>query len=159
MKKTWLLRGVALLCLCLFVFLVCESVLILQLPHLWFYSFCLCVGIYELCKGFFFRFDSALYFGTLMLGIGSSGYLFFLLDLMQYGVFFIGLAFIFASLNTFFFCHQKFHLIIAYSISFVTLYGFLLVKNLITTPIFIAFVVMFLVQLTVSIILNIKKGI
>lgn len=158
LKKTWLLRGFAVLCLLVFMGFVCFCVLYLKIPNLWFYSFCLCVGAYELAKGVMFKFDSAFYFGILLLNIGISGFNFYLLDLRSYAVFFIALAFILASISTFLVYHQKFHLILAYSLTFLTLYGFLLRKNLITTPIFIAFVVYFLLQLVISIILNIKKG-
>lgn len=159
LKKTWLLRAIALLCIPLFVGLVCLCTLRLHLPNLWFYAFCICIGIYELSKGFFFRLDSSIYFGFLMTSIGTSGFCFYLLDLRNYAVMFIALSFALASLITYIFCHQKSHLILSYSISFVGLYGFLLIKNLITTPIFIAFVATFLLQLIVSIIINIKKGI
>lgn len=158
-KKTWFLRGIALFNLLVLIGLVCMSFLYLKIPNLWFYSFCLCIGGYELTKGFLFRFDSALYLGMLMTNIGTSGFVFYLLELRSFAGFFVALSFILASLLTFAFCHQKFHLILAYSISFFTLYAFLLTKSLITTPIFIAFATLFLVQLTVSIILNIKKGI
>ena len=157
-KKTWILRSIAVVNLLIFVGLVCLSVLQLKIPSLWFYSFCLCVGAYELAKGLMFKFDSAFYFGVLLLNIGFSGFIFFLLDLRSYAIFFIAVAFILASILTFLVYHQKFHLILAYSLTFLTLYGFLLRKNLITTPIFIAFVVYFLIQLSVSIILNVKKG-
>ena len=157
-KKTWLLRGIAVVNLLIFAGLVCLCVLYLKIPSLWFYSFCLCVGAYELAKGLMFKFDSAFYFGVLLINIGISGFDFFLLDLRSYAIFFIAVAFILASVSTFLVYHQKFHLILAYSLTFLTLYGFLLRKNLITTPIFIAFAVYFLVQLGISIILNIKKG-
>lgn len=159
LKKTWLLKIIALIYLLLFVGLVCFCTLYLKIPNLWFYSFCFCIGIYELSKGFFFQLDSSVYFGALLTNIGISGFCFYLLELRTFAVLFISLSFILASMFTFFFCKQKFHLILAYSLSFVTLYGFLLIKNLISTPIFIAFVIPFLIQLVVSIIINLKKGI
>ena len=159
MKKTWLLRSIALCSLLAAIGLICMDILYLEIPNLWFYSFCLCIGIYELAKAFLFRFDSALYFGTLMASLGANGYIFYLHGFRHYAVFFIVLSFIAASLVTFIVCHQRFHLILAYSISFVGIYGFLLTKSLITPPIFIAIVALFLIQCTVSIILNIKKGI
>lgn len=159
MKKTWLLRSIALCCLLLFAGLTTFCVVSLKVPNLWFYSFCLCIGIYELSKGLLFRFDSALYFGLLLTSIGASGFVFYLLQLRQYAAFFIATSFVVASVLTFILCHQKFHLILAYSIGFLTLYAFLLAKNLISTPIFIAFLSIFLLQLVVSIILNVKKGI
>ncbi len=159
LKKTWLLRFIALLCLMLFVGLVCVCVLQLKIPNLWFYSFCISIGIYELARGFLFRFDSSIYFGSLLSNIGISGFLFYLLKLRYFTVLFISLSFILASLFTFCICKQKFHLVLSFSLSFVTIYGFLLLKTLISTPIFIAFVVPFLLQLIVSIILNLKKGI
>ncbi len=159
MKKTWLLRGIALGNLLLFVGLTLMSFLHLNIPNLWFYSFCLCIGAYELSRGLLFKLDSAIYLGSLLTNIGANGFIFYLMDLRNYAIFFIAISFVLASLATFILCHQKFHLILAYSISFLSLYAYLLSKSLITTPIFIAFGCVFLVQLTVSIILNIKKGI
>ena len=158
-KKTWFLRSIALCCALLFVGLTCFAFLKLKIPNLWFYSFCLGVGIYELSKGLLFRFDSALYFGLLMTNIGASGYIFYLCNLREYAVFFIAISFIIASILTFVLCQQRFHLILAYSITFLSLYGFLFAKKLISTPILIAFILLFLIQLVVSITLNIKKGI
>lgn len=158
-KKTWFLRGIALFNLLLFVALACVSFLCLKIPNLWFFSLCACIGLYELSKSILFRFDSALYFGALLTNIGANGFVFYLLHQESFAVVFVGISFATASLVTFVLCHQKFHLILAYSISFLTIYSFLLIKNLITPVIFIAFIGAFLIQFIVSIIINIKKGI
>jgi hypothetical protein len=158
-KKTIVLRFSAVFNFLLFATLTLCCILLFKKPTLWFYSLCLSVGLYQLCKGVLFRLDSAFYFGSLTLAVGAVGFLFTLLQLQKFAVFFIALAFAVASIFTFAAFRQKFHLVFTYSLSFVNLYGFLLAKNLITTSIFLAFVVPFLLQLVISVILKIEKGI
>ncbi len=146
-KKTTLLKifaGLAFLGFLAFIFI---SIFFFKTPSLWFFGFCLLLGCFEIIKSTLFKLDSALYLGTLLVGIGSLGLFFHFTNTAQYAPFYIALAFIIASLITFLFCGQKFHLIIVFSIIFVSLYCFLYVKNLINIPILIAFTLPFLLLL------------
>ncbi len=156
-KKTYLLRATALICFVAFVALCVLSATIFKKADLWFYSFCLCLGTFELVKSMLFKLDSSFYLGTLLFGIGAVGYIFLFTNTRIYAPFYICLAFIVASVLTAVFCGQRFHLIIAYSIFFVALYALMLIKNFITTPIFIAFIVPFLVLFILGVILGIKR--
>lgn len=150
-KKTYILRATAILCVLSFIASIFMSIFLLNSPELWFYFFCLFVGIFQLVKGFLFRFDSCLYLGTLLCAIGGAGLLYTFAHIEQYAGFFIALAFVAASVVTYCFSGQKFHLIFSYSIIFVLLYTYLYIKNFITTPIFIAFLTPFLVSLLTEI--------
>lgn len=149
-KKTYILRISALLSTIFFI-----SSLIFVITHqkysLWFFNFCLAVGFFELCKSFLFNLDSSLYIGFLLSTIGASGYIFTFTNTQSFAVFYIATAFATSSLITFWFSKQRFHLIFAYSLFFVSLFGILLKKSLINMPIFIAFTATFLLLLILEI--------
>ena len=150
-KKSLLLKITAIflfLCFAVATFFAFYS---LKIPDLWFYNFCISLGLFQIVKGFFFKLDSVLYIGFLLLFIVLAGYLFWFTKTYNYSPFFISLAFILASIFTFIFTEQNFHLIFAYSLIFVTILALLLVKNFITLSIFIAFISLFLVLLVVEI--------
>lgn len=155
-KKTWLLRAVACLLFLIFVGLVFMTAYVFKIADLWFFSFCICIGLLELVESIMFHFDSAFYFGSLLSLIGTSGFVFLFLSLQKFAIFFIAIAFALASAFTAVVYKQQFHLIIAFSIIFPTIYGYLFVKNLITLPIFIAFSVAFLLLLILGIITHLK---
>lgn len=156
-KKTLFLRAFAILAVLCFIALCLLSVYVFKIPDLWFYGFCLCLGSFEIVKSMLFKLDSSFYLGTLVTGIGAVGFIFWFTHMPQLAPFYILLAFVTSSLLTALFCGQRFHLIIAFSLSFVGLYAYLLTKSLITPPIFIAFVVAFLVLFILEIILSIKR--
>ena len=156
-KKTLFLRGFAVFATLCFVALCLLSVYVFKIPDLWFYGFCLCLGSFEILKSMLFKLDSSFYLGTLVEGIGVVGFIFCFLHTPHLAPFYILLAFISASLLTSLFCGQRFHLIIAFSLSFVGLYAYLLTKSFITPPIFIAFVTAFLVLFILEILLSIKR--
>lgn len=156
-KKSFLLKVFAILAICSFIALTVLSVLVFKIPELWFYSFCLCFGIFEVVKSFFFKLDSSFYLGNLAFYIGIFGYIFIFTNQTKYAPIFILSAFIISSLLMFLIYKQRFHLILFFSLIFVTVYSYLLINSLITTPIFIAFVVTFLVLLVVTIIIELKR--
>lgn len=155
-KKSYLIRISAILLLFVFIVSVLLDIYLLNVAELWFFSFCLCIGLFELVESFLFHFDSAFYFGSLLSLIGSSGYIFTFPEISKFAVFFVALSFLIASLLTSIVYKQKFHLIISFSILFPTTYGFLFAKNLITLPIFIAFSCCFLVILILSLTTSLK---
>ncbi len=150
-KKTYILRTIAIACFLGFLSFVFISIFLFKSPTLWFYAFCVFVGLFELLKAFLFKFDSSVYLGTLLLCIGISGFIFTYTNTEPYSAFYIAISFILASIFTFIFCGQRFHLIIAFSIFFVSIYAILYVINLINLPILIAFLVPFLLLLIVEI--------
>lgn len=152
-KKTYILRVTAVIVLLGFVCTTIYSLLKLKIPDLWFYNFCFAIGFFELTKGLLFKLDSSLYLGCLTTGIGIAGYIFWLTGTIGYAIFYIALAFITASIITSVKTKQHFHLVFAFSIFFVALYGILLKKSLINMSIFIAFVSVFLLLLIIEIII------
>ncbi len=146
-KKSTLLHFFAMTAFLAFVTYVFLSIFLWKNPHLWFFGFCLFVGGFEIVKSVLFKFDSCVYIGTLLLGVGISGFVFTFTNTTAYAPYYIALAFIVASLVTNLICGQKFHLIIAFSITFVTLYCFLHTINLITIQILLAFILPFLLLL------------
>ena len=75
-KKSLLLKITAIflfLCFAVATFFAFYS---LKIPDLWFYNFCISLGLFQIVKGFFFKLDSVLYIGFLLLFIGLAGYLF-----------------------------------------------------------------------------------
>ncbi len=152
-KKSFILKAFAMLAFLSFVAYIFISIFWVKNPTLWFFGFCLFLGGFELVKSMLFKFDSSFYLGSLLVSIGILGFVFHHTDTASYAPFYIAIAFVIASVATFFFCGQKFHLIVAFSIVFVSLYFFLFSKNLISTPILIAFVVPFLVLLILEILM------
>ncbi len=155
-KKTYYIRATALICFSLFVTLCVLSATIFSKIDLWFFGFCISIGLFEMTKSLLFHLDSSFYLGSLTFLIGVSGFIFLLTSTSQFAFFYISLAFTLASILTFFVFKQKFHLILSYSTIFVSLYCFLFAKNLITTPILIAFLCSFLILFILEVILNIK---
>ncbi len=152
-KKTYILRATAVIALLGFVCATIFSSLKLKIPDLWFYNFCLSIGLFELTKGLLFKLDSSFYLGCLTTGIGIAGYIFWLTGTIEYAVFYIALAFVTASIITSVKTKQHFHLVFAFSIFFVALYGILLKKSLINMSIFIAFINLFLLLLIMEMII------
>lgn len=151
-KKSIILRWLAVLFILLFAVLVYCSISVFEKPEIWFFSFCLCLGLFEIAKSFMFNLDSAFYFGILLTFLGVAGYVFTFTNTQHYVSVFILSTFALASLFTYSVTEQRFHLIIAFSLFFVAIYCFLYLKSLITLPIFIAFVTTFLLLLIVAII-------
>ena len=158
-KKSIMLWTCAITLFFAFVGATTASTILLKIPDLWFYNFCICLGLFETIKSTFFNLDSSLYFGSLLQSIGSVGYVFWTTNTNLFAPAYILLAFSVASFVTFVFCGQRFQLIISFSLFFVTTYTFLFIKTLITWPIFIAFVGGFLLLLILELIIYIKRGI
>ena len=150
-KKSLLLRAFAILAVLSFVAYVFLSIFWLKDATLWFFGFCLFVGSFELVKSFLFRFDSCIYIGTLLVCIGIFGYVFSFNGTAAFAGFYVSLAFMLASVVTYFFTGQKFHLVLMFSILFVSLYCLLYVKNLISAPVLVAFLLSFLLLLILEI--------
>ncbi len=156
-KKSIILRTSALLFSWAFFVFIFISIFVLKNPALWFFGFCLFLGVFEIVKSLLFRLDSSLYFGSLLTNIGIVGFVFFYTNTTFYAGYYVCLAFIVASVVTCIVCRQPLHLVLAFSIFFVGIYSLLLTKNFISTPIFIAFVVPFLLLLILEMFLHFKR--
>lgn len=155
-KKNIVLLAVAISMFFCFIIMFFLSIFLFKIPSLWFFSFCTCVGIYELTKSFLFKIDSSLYFGFLLCSVSSAGFFCLFSQNTSYFSVLILSCFCLSSIVTFLFFRQRFHLILAFSINYYALYNFLLIKNVISFQIFIAFTVPFLVLLVVSVLSSIK---
>ncbi len=155
-KKTLILKVSALLFSWAFLAFLFICIFLLKNPILWFFGFCLFLGTFEIIKSLMFKLDSSLYIGTLTTSIGTAGFIFIYTNTSNFAGYYIALCFIIASIITYIFCKQKFHLIITFCILYFSIYSILLTKNLISTPIFIAFIIPFLLLLILEILFNIK---
>ncbi len=150
-KKSTVLRTATLLFFLMFLAYIFISVFWIKIPSLWFFGFCIFVGGIELIKSALFKYDSCLYLGTLLFGIGIAGHVFLLTNTAIYAPYYLSLAIMLASVTTYVFSGQKFHLIIAFSTLYVALFCLLYTKNLINLSILIAFLVPFLLLLLLEI--------
>ena len=155
-RKSILLSVIAIAMLFSFFVLCALSFTVFPDPDLWFYSFMLCLGFFEFSKGIFFDVDSSFYFGLLLTLFGISGFLAIFFNLTVYFPLFFGSSAALASLSSYTRYKQDFHLILAFSLIFVSLYGYIFIKKLISLKIFIAFVTSFLLLLILSIVSNIR---
>lgn len=155
-KKSIILSATAVIMFFSFTTLCILSFTLFKRPDLWFYSFMLCLGIYEFVKGILFDIDSSFYFGLLLIGFGSTGFLALFLSIQTYFPLLFGVSGAISSIVTFLRYKQDFHLVLAFSIIFVCLYGYIFIKKLISLDIFIAFTMSFLLLLFMSILANIN---
>lgn len=109
-KKINVLRFVTIINLLLFIVSIFFSIYVLFIPKLWFDFYCVFVGTYLLTKAFLYKSDSNCYFGFLLLFLGAFLFLntYFNLDYLFIA---IVLSFCLASVMTYLFTHQIFHII------------------------------------------------
>ena len=111
MKKSIVLLAVAISMFFCFITMLFLSIFLFKLPSLWFFSFCACVGIYELTKSVLFNIDSSLYLGSLLTSIAFVGFFCLFSSNMTYFPVLIPACFCFSSITVFLFFKQRFHLI------------------------------------------------
>lgn len=140
-KKSYILAAVLALSSALFLFSTLVSVLVFHLDFLWFYLFCLCAGIYQLCKAALFKLDSALYVGTLLFTISIAGIYSFALNLWNFFPVLLLSSFFFASFVTFALFSQKFHLYFSILLLFIAISLFFMKINIISSAFFVALTV------------------
>ena len=155
-KKTYILRIVAPLLLLGFIATIFLDIFLFKSPTIWFYCFLIMVGAYHFLKGFLFCLDSSLYFGSLLSFLGSFG-LVWTFKTTNFVWLYVGLSFLLASTVIFLKFKDNFHLIVIYSTIFINLYLLSVSKNLTTWPIFIAFVLPFLLLLILISLKNLKR--
>ena len=136
-KKSYILTSAFVLLAAAFLALTLLTILLFKQYYLWFFIFCACCGGYQLLKGVLFHFDSAFYFGILLLSVAGTGF---------YSTFFNGyfqslyyiLDFAIASYLTFVFFGQKFQLYLAILLYFVALFWLFFKIKFISIGIFVA---------------------
>ena len=155
-KKSIILYVFAAMMLFSFITLTFLSFLVFKRPALWFFSFCLCSGLYDLLRGNLLKIDNSFYLGTLLLCFGIVGYLYSFLNFENCTIIIFSIPFAISSFLTYIAYRQQFHIILAFSTFFFVVYGCLLAKKIITFEIFIAFGITFLVLLILTVIFQIK---
>ena len=121
-----------------FFALLFVSIFLFKSSSLWFFYLCLFCGQHLLIKAMLFHLDSSCYFGTLLFLVGTLGQIIeFKAGLTFSAVYFL-LAFAFASLATYCFFNQKFHLVLFIVFAGNALAWFFYKINFISLGIFIA---------------------
>ncbi len=138
-KSTWLLIS-AIFNFIVFVTAATLSFTIYKQYDMWFFILCLCIGQHLIFKSFLFRFDSCLYYGTVLFLVGVLYPFAIYLQILRFYPVFILLAFAAASLFTFYFYNQPYHLILALSLFFVIIGLILFLINIISIWIFLAII-------------------
>ena len=157
-KKSKILGVTLLLFLIIYlVFIGLNVIFFKEYCTLWFYVFCLLVGLFEILKGRFFKLDSAFYLGAGLLLTGVSGGVSILSATEVFLPIYILLAWVVASVLSYTICGQRFHLVIAYSLFFVLIFQLLQKLNLISFSISIAICLSFLLLLVVSALVSFLK--
>ena len=136
-KKTTILRLSFIINLLLFVASSVISFFVIKNYNLWFFMFCLFIGLHLIIRSFLFKFDSSCYFGFLLLFVGIFYLYCLLLNLAMYPLFIL-LSFSIASYLTAFFYKQSFHYFLSISLILVDIGLLLYMINIITIWIFLA---------------------
>lgn len=147
-KSTWLSLS---LVVNIFLFVTASVLFCLFLKdyNLWFFIFCLFIGLHLINKSLLFKFDSSCYFGVLLFLIGFLYFIAWWFDILNFYSVFVLISFSFASFCTYSFFHQSFQLFLALSLFFVTIGLFLFVINLISIWIFVAILALSVILLVI----------
>ena len=141
-KKINLLKFVAVKNLLFFISSIFVSIYVFQIPKLWFDFYCFFVGEYLLTKAFLYKSDSNCYLGFLLIFLGIF---LFLNTMLELNFLFIAIviSFALASLFTFLFSHQIFHLIYGMNFLFWCFFYVLFRQNIVNIYIFFVIIVSF----------------
>lgn len=139
-KKTTILKLSFILNALLFIVSCFLSFLVIKDYNLWFFTFCIFMGIHQIVRSALFRVDSSCYFGVLLFFIGIFYIYCLVLHIEYYISIFILFAFIFASYFTGYFFSQTFHKILSISLFFSDIALFFYLLNMISLWIFLAII-------------------
>lgn len=139
-KKTTILRLSFILNVLLFIISSLISFFVIKNYNLWFFMFCIFIGLHLLIRSFLFKFDSSCYFGFLLLFVGGFYLYCLLLKLSAFYPIFLVLAFSLASYFTAFIYHQNFQYFLSFSLIFVSVGLLLYMLNMISIYIFLAII-------------------
>ena len=146
-KKTTILRLSFILNTLFFIISTLLSFLVIKNYDLWFFTFCIFVGLHLIVRSFLFRLDSSCYFGSLLLLIGAFYIYCLLFDILSFYTVFLTVAFSLASYLTAYFCNQNFHYYLSFSLFFVSIGLMLYLINLISIWIFLAIIAVIMILL------------
>ena len=139
-KKTTLLRLSFIINMLFFITSTILSLTVFKLPDLWFFSFCLFIGIHLIIKGGLFYLDSACYFGFTLFFCGLFYIQNIILNILYVYPAFVILSFAIASLFTFYLFKESYHFFLALSLLFVSIATLVYIINLISIWIFLAII-------------------
>lgn len=139
-KKTTLLRLSFIINILLFITSSLIDFLVIKNYNLWFFVFCIFIGLHLLIRSFLFKFDSSCYFGFLLLFVGGFYLYCLLLKLVEFYPVFLIISFSLASYFTAFIYKQNFQYYLSFSLIFVALGLVLYLINLISILIFVAII-------------------
>ena len=148
-KKSTLLNLSLAINFLLFVVASVLFCLFLENYNLWFFLFCVFVGLHLINKSVLFKFDSSCYFGVLLFLIGFLYFVALYFNIFNFYPVFVLSAFSFASLFTYAFFKQPFHLFLALSLFFATIGLLLFLLKFISVWIFVAIIAVSVILLIV----------
>ena len=146
-KKTTLLRLSFIINLVLFIVMSAISFFVIRNYNLWFFMFCIFIGLHLILKSMLFKFDSSCYFGTLLFLLGLMYIYTIVFNITNFYVVFIVIAFALASFFTGFFFKQSFHYFLSFSLYFVSLDMLFYLINFISIWIFLALLALIVILL------------
>ncbi len=139
-KKTTILRLSFIINLILYLTSVVLSFTVLSVDNLWFFSFCIFIGLQLLIKSVLFKHDSSCFFGIILLLIGIFYFYCVYFSILSYFIVFVLLSFSMASLLTYYFFKQPFQLAVSLSLFFAAIITFIFVLNIISFLISLALI-------------------
>ena len=142
-KKINILRASCIVNFSFFVTSIFLSIFVLKVPKYWFDFFMIFVGMYLLTKSYLYKMDSNCYLGFLLLFLGALLFTntYFNLD---YVFIAIVLSFAVASILTYLFFKQKFHLVYGINFLFWCLDYYLFRQNYLNIYIFFVLIAIFI---------------
>lgn len=139
-KKTTLLKLSFIINMFLFIISCVLSFFVFELPDLWFFNFCLFLGIHLIIKGGLFYLDSACYFGFILFFCGLFYIQNLILNILYVYPAFVILSFSISSLFTFCLFKEIYHFFLALSLLFVSIATLVYIIKLISVWIFLAII-------------------
>lgn len=146
-KKTTILRLSFILNTLLFFASSILSFMFLKDYDLWFFNFCINMGVHLMVRSFLFRLDSSCYFGFLLFFIGIFYWHSFLFNIMAFYSVFIVLAFSMASFFTSHYFNQPFHSFLSISLILVAVDLLVFLIKLISIWFFLAIMLLIVILL------------
>ena len=139
-KKTTLLRLSFIVNFIFYITTLILSLTVFNTKNLWFFSFCIFVGVVLITKSMLFRTDSSCYFGTLLFCIGIFYLYAVYFDIMHFYSVFVIASFSIASFMTFSFFKEQFQLLLCISLFFASITTIIFLLKFISIYIFLAFI-------------------
>lgn len=146
-KKTTLLRLSFIINMLMYILATVLSVVIFDMPNMWFFGFCLFLGLHLIIKSCLFALDSACYFGSLLFCIGLFYILSICVNVTNMYPVFLSLSFTCASFFTFYFYNEEFQFFLSLSLFFVTIDILLFIINLFSFWFFLAIILIIMLLL------------